>query len=338
MAKQDAAKIRPIRKTKTSNRRTLVKNSGDISPKARRGRVIASVGTNYLIRDSSGQIVESYLGGTIITPYKDSTIVAVGDYVWYLEDSYSDVNHDAGAARILKVDLRRSKFSRKTAHYNTKEQVMASNIDNVIIFSSALDPVYNKKLIDRYLVSCEIGEVNPVICVNKIDLVPGDYVNQDLDIYRELGYEVHLLSVSESIGLDSVLESISGEVSLLSGPSGAGKSSFINHVLGGDFQDVGAVSERNGKGQHTTSFSRMFEIGDGGYIIDSPGIRELAVWGIEEGELQLYYHDFDDYSGNCKYPLCSHVHEPGCAVVEAVENNEVDLERYTSYLSFLDTL
>lgn len=339
MAQKDNAKQTPFRKTKTSNKRTLVKNEGTLPESAREGRVIANIGAVFLIRTDEGKIIESYLGGTVISEHTDSTVVAVGDKVWFLEDSYSQAETEGDAkARILKVGERVSLFSRKTAHYNSRQQVLASNIDNVLIMMAADDPPYNKKLIDRYLVSCEIGEVHPIIVINKSDLLDIDIMEEDLAVYEELGYELHIISLEEGIGLDELIDGLKGETTLISGPSGAGKSSFLNYILDGDYQDVGEVSEKSGKGQHTTSFSRMFELPEGGFVIDSPGIRELAVWGIEEGELQLYYHDFDPYAPNCKYPLCSHVHEPGCAVAQAVEEDKIDYERYTSYLNFLDTL
>jgi ribosome biogenesis GTPase len=339
MPKQDSAKQKPIRKTKTSNKRTLLKKEGQVPKEAEYGRLIANVGTTNLVRAKSGAIIECYLGGTVITPHAESNIVAVGDWVWYLEDDYSEADGEGEArARILKVQERKTKFSRKHAHFNTREQVLASNLDNVMIFSATMDPDYNKKLIDRYLVACEIGEVNPMICINKIDLLDEDLVMEDLAAYDDLGYEVYMLSAETGDGIDEILDKIQGEITLLSGPSGAGKSSFLNTVLGGDYQDVGEVSERSGKGMHTTSSSRLFDLGEDTYLIDSPGIRELAVWGIEEGELQLYFHDFDEYKEHCKFATCSHVHEPGCAVIAAVESEDIDPERYASYLSFLDTL
>ncbi|GAB5464991.1 MAG: ribosome small subunit-dependent GTPase A [Candidatus Kapaibacteriales bacterium] len=349
MTKKDNRKQSPFRKSKTSGKRTLIKNEGN-TENAKEGTVVATVGTSYIIRGAEGELVEAYLGGTVISQYPDATVVVVGDRVHYLpselEKEEVDIVFDeeiSTKARIVRVNERKTRFSRKSAHYNSKEQVMAANIDSVIIFMSCFDPDYNKKLIDRYIVACEIGEVEPIIVINKYDLteeIEGyeEAFEEDMQAYDDLGYKIFPISVEEEFGLEELSEAIQGKTTLITGPSGVGKSSFVNKLLDGDYQDVGYISERTGKGLHTTSSSRMFSYGKDGFIIDSPGIRELAVWGIEEGELQLYYHDFDEFSEECKYPLCTHVHEPECGVKEAVEEGQIDPDRYYSYLNFLDTL
>lgn len=329
--KQEFSK-EPFRQSK-SNRRILIKSEGKIPDDSRMGAIYLALGKHFTVKDSeTGESVDCILGGTVITPYENLNVVAVGDLVYYQVDKQS------GQAVILKVGERFSKLSRESIKKTKNEQIIAANINQILIFMAVADPFYIKGLIDRYLISSAMYEIPTIICFNKSELMDLDLIKEDLEPYKKLGYELYFISVEENINLDKIKRRLDGVTTLVTGPSGVGKSSFINYLLGKEVLKVGKVSDKHLKGMHTTSFVQMFDVDNETKIIDSPGLQEFIIWGFDKLELQMYFKDFAGYREECKFIPCTHTHEPNCKVKEAVDNGKIDIERYNSYLSILETM
>lgn len=322
----------PFRKSKSVNR-ILIKKLGEVPNNSRKGVIYLALGKIFSVKDEeTGEFLECILGGTVITPYDNINIAAVGDKVYY----QLEPQNNQGV--ILKIRERYSKLSRVSIKKTDNEQIIAANVDQILIYMSVADPFYNKGLIDRYLISCEMYGIPTILCFNKIDLMDLELIIEDLAPYSELGYDLYFISMEEKINLNEIKNELEGKTTLVTGPSGVGKSTFINYILGENILAVGKVSDKHLKGKHTTSFVQMFDVDSETRIIDSPGLRELAIWNFDKLELQMYFKDFEGYREECKFTPCTHTHEPGCKVKEAVENGEIDIERYNSYLSILETL
>lgn len=239
---------------------------------------------------------------------------------------------------IRGLGKRRTKLSRPAVKISrVKEQVFAANIDTLLVVASARQPRFKSGLVDRYLVAAELGGVEAVLCVNKMDLI--DHELSELKVYREIDLPVILTSCETGEGIEELREQLTGKLSVMSGHSGAGKSSLLN-VLAPDLDlETREVSGYNDKGRHTTTLARMYEI-DGGAIriIDTPGIRRLGLWGISHEELSYYFPEFDALALDCKFRNCTHIHEPNCAVSAAVEAGEIPMRRYGSYLRIRESL
>ncbi len=325
-------------KLKLSTKSKLIRKTINNNPQYIRGRAISVIGKTVQVElDTNDKIVyECIVSGRINSPHIRANIVCVGDYVKFLVD---EANEHILSGRIIEIEERIRKFSRKLPGKNYSEHVIAANIDYVVFFLSAFDPAYNKKLIDRLLIGAEIGLVKPIICINKIDLASSTKeIAKDLEVYDKLNIPTFLISVNQNKGIKPLKKMIQDKTTLIFGPSGVGKSSFINLILKNDLQKVSEVSEKTGKGLHTTSFVKLIHCEKNTTIIDSPGIREFGLWDMDKLNLCFHFHDFDKYYPECKFKPCTHIHEPNCAVINAVENGEIDLERYQSYINIYETI
>lgn len=335
----DFIKKENIRKSKSLNR-TLVKNTGITAENAIIGKVIEIKPKVYTVqyKNSANEInkVDCFLAGAIISPHKSATLVACGDEVKFVLSESGDSSELSGA--IIEVIKRKSKLSRIDPANKNREHVIASNIDYVLIFSSVLDPSINFRLIDRILVAAMLGDLQPAICINKIDLVEFDDINDIFDIYRNLHIPIFPISIFDGSGLPELFEFLKDKDIVFAGASGVGKSSLLNKIFGREIQKVLEVSESSGKGRHTTSLVSRFELKSGGFITDTPGIREYGLWDIAKDELCLFFPDFNEFFHKCKFPSCTHTHEPDCKVKEAVEKSLISKERYDSYLQIFDSL
>lgn len=257
--------------------------------------------------------------------------VAVGDQVRFVDE------HD-GRGLILEVLPRRSRLSRLAAGAKPLEQVMVANLDQVVAVMAAAQPEPKWNLLDRYLVSAESLGLNALIVIAKLDLL-GDSRELLAEVanYRRLGYPVLLTSAVDGTGLEKLKSLLQGRISVLVGKSGVGKSSLLNALQPGLGLRVNAVSQVTGKGRHTTTHLEMFPLEFGGWIVDTPGMREFGPWEVDGEGLALNFPEMRSLVGTCKFGLdCRHEHEPGCAVIKAVANGRVSERRYQSYLKLLE--
>jgi ribosome biogenesis GTPase len=265
-------------------------------------------------------------------------IAAVGDYVDY------DLNDD-GTGSIYSIEKRDNYISRKApkikgSSYRGErlEQIVASNIDNFFIITSIFAPEFNNKVIDRFLVVGESAKLNCFIVINKEDLDQENLLSEWEKIYSIIGYNVIRTSAKANIGVDKLKELFNGKKNILWGQSGVGKSSILNKIYPGLNLKTKLISTFNEKGTHSTVTSTMFKVDKNTFVIDTPGIREIEPYGIRKEDLGHYFREFLPYIKNCKFNTCTHFHEPECAVIRAVEEEEIFPERYDSYLKLLDTI
>ena len=329
---QSSSKHDVSRKSET---RTLLKKS-EMDYTAEQGRILAVGGRNWYVQsDITKEIIECMAGGTVFSLHTDSSLLAVGDIV-----GFKRIEEETGTQKgiIVSVGERSTKLSRRGIGKNAEEQVIISNADQLLIVMSAADPFYNKRLIDRYLIAAEQGGLQPIICINKIELMDKEFIKDDLKVYAgQLSVPVVFTSVKKKTGLNPLKKILAGHLTVLSGPSGVGKSSLINAITGENIQRTGSVSERTWKGRHITSSVKIFPM-DEGFLADTPGLRELGLWDIHPDDAAFFFHDFDAYFHHCKFTSCTHRHEPGCAVKEAVEQGLIDADRYHSYLNIAESL
>lgn len=303
------------------------------------GVVIRSGGASYIVEDADGSPVRCWTGPGTVSDNEGTSLVAVGDRVTFNpKPSGTDVAEgvithveERTSALIRRRDIRRNRSKEKA-------QVIAANIDQLVVVTSAADPPFNRRLIDRYLVFAESEHLPVLIVVNKTDLDHAGLLENELSTYRELGCRICLVSASRKRNLEELTELLSDQVSAFSGHSGVGKSTLINRLIGRRELKTAQTSSRTGRGVHTTSSSLMIRLPEGGYVIDTPGIREFNLSGITKENLRFYFKEFLSFMPDCSYSSCSHTVEPGCAVKRAVETGEIDPERYESYLALLNSI
>ena len=263
---------------------------------------------------------------------------AVGDSVLY------DLNDD-GSGVIYEILERKNHLSRKAiktrgASYRGErlEQVIAANIDNIFIITSTLQPDFNNKTLDRFLVTCESAHIKTNIIINKTDLADEEAVNQWANLYKSIGYRVFLTSILNPDGLRDLSKYLKGKKNLFWGQSGVGKSSLLNLLFPNLNLKVGVISNYTSKGIHTTVTTIMIYVGNETYIIDTPGVREIDPFGIRKEDLGHYFKEFENIQTECRFNTCTHRHEPDCAVIKALETGKISYERYESYIRILDTV
>ena len=310
-----------------------------------RGRIVKIESKDYYVKDNISNIIRCSLRGKFkkeLQVKRDKLltrdIAVIGDWV-----EFTKLNDGTGV--IESVDKRKNYLSRKAikARGSLKrgerlEQIIASNIDNIFIVNSIKQPRFNNRFLDRVLVSAESSHINPVIIINKVDLDDRNLAAEWEQLYRDIGYKVFVVSALEEIGIESLRKQIIGKINLFWGQSGVGKSTILNKMYPLLKFEVGKISEYSNKGTHTTVTGEMRIVDDQTYIIDTPGIREIDPYGIKKEDLSHYFKEFAPFFLDCKFNTCIHEHEPGCAVVEAVENEEISIERYESYLLILATI
>jgi ribosome biogenesis GTPase len=300
-----------------------------------RGQVMQTVSGRYDVRlEGSDEVLSCNVKRGASTENEQSTLVAIGDFVRVqpLEDRRGLVYH---------VEQRQSHLGRGASGHRGMEHVIAANVDLLLCIAAADRPDFRRTIIDRYVVAALLGDVTPVIILNKVDTVEGelrDLLYEEISIYEDLGYQTFMISAQTGEGLEDLREAIAGATSVLVGQSGAGKSTITNALLGYSARRTSEVREKDRRGTHTTIDSVMLPLPGEGYLIDTPGLREFGIWDLEPTELDGYFVEFGDYLQKCHYLPCTHTHEPGCAVRAAVEEGYIEEGRYMSYLAIFNSL
>jgi ribosome biogenesis GTPase len=300
------------------------------------GLVIKNTGSWYIVRTTDGTERNSKIKGNLrLKGFRCTNPVAVGDNVEI------EVKDD-GTAFIRSILPRRNYIIRRASNLSREFQILAANLDMAVLVVTLVNPETSTVFIDRFLATAEAYQVPVTIVFNKIDLLAEPEDRELLDaivyLYRSIGYTVIPTSVMTGEGLDMLRELLKGKTALFSGNSGVGKSSIINELVPDAKLKVGDISEVHHTGMHTTTFSEMLDIpGDNaGHIIDTPGVKGFGTIDFEKSEVAHYFPEIFKVSKECKYNNCTHTHEPGCAVLEAVENSRISQSRYNSYLSIMD--
>jgi ribosome biogenesis GTPase len=242
-----------------------------------------------------------------------------------------------GRGTIEDVEPRRTKLSRRAVGPQKREQIVAANIDQLVIVASLAAPPPSLNLIDRYLVAAGRGGLQPVICINKIDLavVPAD-LTADLAPYAELGYPLHWTSAATGEGIPALRERLAGVTSVLAGKSGVGKSALLTAVEPGLELHSAPISAATGKGRHTTTYSSLLRLSGGGYVIDTPGIREYTLWELDPADLDSHFPEIARFAAECRFSNCAHRQEPDCAVKAAAADGRIPARRFASYTRIRD--
>jgi len=310
-----------------------------------RGIVLSGTGGTWRVRREDGSVVEASLRGRVkksnagrrpdgslrrdtIASAMETLKLAVGDHVL--------LQHDASDAwAIAEILPRRSRLARRAPGGGQGERIVAANVDQVVVVFAAANPEPHRRMLDRFLVIAEANELAARVVINKVELVGGaEAARARWMDYERAGYPVHLTSAKRTEGLDTLHGALSGVVSVLTGPSGVGKSSLLNAMFPGLDLRVGEISESVNKGRHTTVGGYLHPLpgDDGGYVADTPGLREIGMWALAPESLDVCFPELRPYLPHCRFADCRHVVEPDCAVRAAVEAGEVSAVRYESYL------
>ena len=298
-----------------------------------RGLVIKNTGSWYSVKTDDGKVIESKIKGNFrLKGIRSTNPVAVGDLV-------EIVTNQEGTAFITKIEDRRNYIIRKSQNLSKQSHIIAANVDQAFLLVTVNYPQTSTTFIDRFLASAEAYSVPVVLVFNKLDILSEEeqhYQQMMIKLYSTMGYECVEISAATGDGIESLRPMLEGKITLLSGNSGVGKSTLINRILPDANLRTSEISDAHNTGMHTTTFSEMLELPEGGYIIDTPGIKGFGTFDMAPEELTSYFRDIFQYSKECKFNNCTHTHEPGCAVLKALENHYIAASRYQSYLSMLE--
>lgn len=305
------------------------------------GRVLAITPEGILVSSDEIEYFCSLKGSLKQEKNRMKNLIAVGDFVRFEEKGTTQ-------GCIAKVEPRRSILSRADNLSRNKEQLIAVNIDQVLITASVLSPPLKPFLVDRYIIATQKGNMEPIILINKIDLLqnppPGVdtaeleeekiLLEEFIKTYRTLGFNVIPISIQTGEGIEDLKKAMHGKTSVFSGQSGVGKSSLINLVTGSTLA-TGKVVQSTGKGSHTTTTTHLVPMEEGGFCIDTPGIKSFGIWDLQKEDVAAYFSEIAALSGDCKYPDCAHINEPHCAVKQAAAENRISPLRFASYCALL---
>lgn len=298
--------------------------------------VYKSTGSWYLLQKEDGTPLQARLVGKLkLLEAKATNPIAVGDWVEVENETQGD------STVITKIYPRHNYINRTSPHNKNMHHIVAANVDQSLLFATLKEPKTSLGFIDRFLVTAGAYHVPAILVFNKCDLwkkKDTEWYEHIKTMYQQIGYTIVAISITQKIGLEELQALLHNKITLLSGHSGVGKSSFINYLFPQLQLKTTEVSGWSGKGMHTTTFAEMFNLPAGGKIIDTPGIREMGLVDISRQELSHYFPEMQKLIQECQFNNCSHLHEPGCAVKDAVNSGSIYEERYISYLNIRDTI
>lgn len=298
-----------------------------------KGFVIKNTGSWYSVKTDDGKVVECKIKGNFrLKGIRSTNPVAVGDHV-------EIALNQEGTAFITHIDERRNYIIRKSQNLSKQSHIIAANVDQAFLIVTVNYPQTSTTFIDRFLASAEAYSVPVVLVFNKRDILSDDerhYQQSMVHLYETIGYECREISAATGEGVEGLHRLLKGKITLLSGNSGVGKSTLINQILPEANLRTAEISDAHNTGMHTTTFSEMLELPEGGYIIDTPGIKGFGTFDMEPEELTSYFREIFHFSKDCKFSNCTHTHEPGCAVLKALEEHYIAQSRYQSYLGMLE--
>jgi len=297
-----------------------------------KGLVIKSTGSWYTIEDG-GKVIQCRIKGKFRTrDIVTTTPITVGDKVTY------ELQKD-GKGMITDIDERSNYIIRRATRFHKEAHLLAANIDQAMIMITFRQPNTPREFIDRFLITAEAYNIKSFILINKFDLIDNESINElneFKDTYIKAGYSYLEISCLKNINIDKAYELLKNKMTLLAGNSGVGKSTFINLIAPSLNLKTEDISDFHQTGKHTTTFSEIFKINNDTYIIDTPGIKAFGIIDIDKEEVGLYFPEIFKTSKSCKFYNCTHLHEPDCAVIEAVQKNEIGFSRYRSYVSIMN--
>ena len=301
-----------------------------------KGLVIRSTGSWYSVKTESGEVIDCRIKGKFrMKGIRTTNPVAVGDKVKYTVEE--NESHNVTGV-ITDIEERRNYIIRKASNLSKESQIIAANIDQAFLIITIKDPLTLPGFIDRFLVTAEAYRIPASLVINKLDIYnEKDYqkLEEYLWTYEEIGYKCYQVSAEKNFNIDMLRDDMRGKINVLAGHSGVGKSSIINRLDPELDLKTGQISDYHRQGKHTTTFSEMFEMNGGGYLIDTPGIRGFGVIDMEKEEISHFFPEIFKLLKDCRYHNCTHIHEPGCAVKAALENGKIPVTRYESYLSMV---
>ena len=293
-----------------------------------KGLVIKNTGSWYTVLTDDGQLLDCKVKGNFrMKGIRSTNPVAVGDRVMVGEGNW-----------IIEISDRRNYIIRKSINLSKQSHIIAANVDQALLIVTVANPQTSTTFIDRFLASAEAYRVPVILVFNKTDLLDEDlryYQEAMVNLYQTIGYDCRQISAASGTGVEELRPLLEGKITLLSGNSGVGKSTLINRLVPDANLRTGEISDAHNTGQHTTTFSEMIPMG-GGWVIDTPGIKGFGTFDMEPEELTSYFKEIFHFSKDCRFSNCTHTHEPGCAVLKALEDHYIAESRYQSYLSMLE--
>ena len=295
------------------------------------GLIIKNTGSDYVVRSSDGSNSVCRVKGSFrIKGIKSTSPVTVGGRGVFDDTGY-----------ITELHERKNYIVRKPTNLSKQLHIIAANLDQAILIITIKNPVTSTTFIDRFLATAEAYHIPTILVFNKIDLLNAEdetYLNAFIHLYESIGYQCLKMTAIQGNGITELQNTLAGKISLLSGNSGVGKSTIINQIVPNSSAKTGEISNSHHKGMHTTTFSEMYEISTDTFLIDTPGIKGFGMVDMNEEEIGHFFRDIFEASKNCRFNNCSHRHEPGCAVLQAVSEHRIATSRYESYLSILEDI
>ena len=298
-----------------------------------KGLVVKNTGSWYTVLTDDGQLIESKVKGNFrLKGIRSTNPVAVGDRVELVANA-------EGTAFITAIEDRRNYIIRRSQNLSKQSHIIAANVDQAFLVVTVDFPQTSTTFIDRFLASAEAYRVPVVLVFNKTDLLDADllrYQQMMMALYENIGYHCVAISAETGEGVEALRPLLQQKITLLSGNSGVGKSTLINRLVPDANLRTAEISDAHNTGQHTTTFSEMISLPDGGWLIDTPGIKGFGTFDMEPEELTSYFPEICRFSKDCRFSNCTHTHEPGCAVLQALEDHFIAQSRYQSYLSMME--